>query len=195
MANKTNRNKKIIYFSFSITLFILIGCKTKVMSVFHKDKNVGFNGNFEITRENLPVNWILYTPQTVPSGDFDIKMDNKEFKDGVQSLHFVVRTCASTGGWHSPGLSKELSAKPGDTYKISFWLKNNGSEFVVKTGAVSEFDEKTEIIFKSKEQIDNWKKFEYICIIPKKMKALRFEVNVLQPGDFWIDNVNIKKEK
>ncbi len=42
-----------------------------------------------------------------------------------------------TGGWHSPGLSQEYKAIPGETYMVSFWVKNDGSEFVVRIGGVS----------------------------------------------------------
>ena len=48
-------------------------------------------------------------------------VDTSEFKDGKQSLKFAVSSRASEGGWHSPGLRKELEATSGATYRIGFW--------------------------------------------------------------------------
>lgn len=191
MRHKLIHTKKINFIILVFVTCIQIGCN-KVMSVFIEDKNTGFNGSFETIKDNFPVNWILYTPQTVPNADFDLKIDNKDFIDGKQSLHFDIRRCDAIGGWQSPGLSKETPSKSGETYKVSFWLKNNQTEFVVKAGGVSELNGKLDIIIQSKEQIDSWKKFEFTCSIPQNMNTLRLEVNVLQPGDFWIDNVNIE---
>ena len=78
------------------------------------DKAAGMNGSFEVSKSGLPVNWLFYTKKTVPSGDFDILIDTKEFKDGKQSLKFAVRACSETGGRLSPGFCKEFKAKPGD---------------------------------------------------------------------------------
>src|SRR5712692_3845801 len=109
------------------------------MSETFVDKAAGMNGSFEVTKSGLPVNWHFYTKKTVPSGDFDILIDTKEFKDGKQSLKFAVRACSGTGGRLSPGFSQEFEAKPGETYKVSFWVKNDGSEFIVRVGGVSAF--------------------------------------------------------
>jgi len=57
----------------------------------------------------------------IPSGDFDIIIDTKEFKEGKQSLKFLIRECGSVGGWHSPGFMQQFNAIGGETYKVSFW--------------------------------------------------------------------------
>jgi len=193
MKKSSNTIKVSYFFIFVFIYLFFTDCSTSKLSVCYNDKNAGFNGSFEFTQNNLPVNWILYTAQTVPKGDFDIITDTVNYIEGEKSLHFVVRKCVSNGGRYSPGLSKELPAKQGETYNISFWIKNIGSEFIVKAGGVTGFGGKLQIIVQSEEQIESWKKFESIYTIPSGMTALRFEVNLLTPGSFWIDNVIITK--
>ena len=91
------------------------------MSVLKKDPSIGFNGSFEHTHEGLPVNWQIYTSQTVPTGNFDAGADTTLAKDGHSSMLFTVRQCDSTGGWLSPGLASQIPARPGQVYRISFW--------------------------------------------------------------------------
>lgn len=161
------------------------------MSVLIEDKSKGFNGSFEHSQSQLPVNWQIYNSETVPSGDFDIILDNSTFKDGRQSLKFIVRECSNTGGWHSPGIAKEISGKPGDVYSVSFWTKNQGSEFIAQVAGVSAFKGYHQTIVKSAEENSDWKYYEYSYVIPENMKAIRFEMNVLQEGTLWIDDVKI----
>jgi uncharacterized protein (TIGR03067 family) len=163
----------------------------------------GHNGGFEVTKSGLPVTWFFYTPRTVPKGDFDIVMDTTDFKEGEQSLKFVVRKCEPTGGRLSPGFFNEFhvenhnppgpfETKPGETYKISFWAKNAGSEFVFKARGVSATKGDPGAIIRSKETFDEWRRFECTYTIPPQM-WLRLELNVVQPGTFWIDDIQIVK--
>ena len=87
---------KLKTFTVRITTLIIIiaiitlhGCTR--MSEIIEDSSAGMNGSFEYSKSGLPVNWLLYTPNTVPEGDFDIIIDTAEFKDGKQSLKFLVR--------------------------------------------------------------------------------------------------------
>ncbi len=48
-------------------------------------------------------------------------------------------------------------------------------------------------IVKSEETIDTWQQFEHIYTIAEKMNAIRFEMNILQPGTFWIDDIEIER--
>lgn len=179
-----------------ITVILLTGlaaCNTKPMSFISRDKTKGLNGSFEHSRDGIPVNWQLYTAQTVPSGDFDILLDDKDARDGKQSLKFVVRSCDTTGGRCSPGIAGELPAQPGTTYKISFWVKNDGSNFQVRAGGISAMKGFSEIIVRSEEQIAEWKQYQYCYTLPEKMTALRFELNVLRPGTFLIDDIRIEE--
>ncbi len=181
--------KTIIFRTSSIVL--LGGCNRFSETI--QDKTAGMNGSFEVTESGLPVNWLIYTPETIPTGDYDLIIDTTEYKDGGQSLKFLVRECSSTGGWHSPGLCQEYKAIPGETYRVSFWVKNDGSEFVIKIGGVSAHKGQYDTIVKSKETIDTWQQFEYTYTIPQKMNAIRFEMNILQPGTFWIDDIEIER--
>jgi hypothetical protein len=158
-----------------------------------RDANTGLNGSFETVQSGLPVNWLFYTSKTASSGDFDIALDQSEFKDGKQSLKFTVRKCSDQGGWRSPGFCQEFKAEPGETYSISFWAKNDGSKFVAKAGGVNAFEHDYQMIAATSEQIESWRRFSTNVSIAKGMRALRWELNVLQPGTFWIDDLKIEK--
>ena len=186
--------KTLIYRIRNLSLLVTIAaivplCSCTQMSKQIRDKTAGMNGSFEITKSGLPVNWLVYTPETVPTGDFDIIIDTTEYKDGKQSLKFLVRECSSVGGWHSPGFCNEYKALPGEIFRISFWVRNHGSEFIIKVGGISVSKGEYDTIVKSQETINKWQLFEYYYTIPEKMKAIRFELNVLQPGTFWIDDI------
>jgi len=75
----------------------LLGGSTQMSEEIY-DKTVGMNGSFEVTESGLPVNWLIYTPETIPTGDYDLIIDTTEYKDGRQSLKFLVRECSPTGG-------------------------------------------------------------------------------------------------
>ena len=92
-----------------ISCAFLVACSA--MSQTESDPSAGFNGGFESERSGLPVNWILYTPETVPEADFDLVVDSGDFHSGVRSLKFVVRECSGVGGWRSPGFCNEFPPK------------------------------------------------------------------------------------
>lgn len=183
--------------AMKLIIFLMIvfnGCDKifKPMSERFEDMHSGMNGGFEHAISGLPANWLLYTPKTVPEGDFEIVIDTSEYTEGRQSLKFVVRQCTPDGGWHSPGFCNEFAAQPGTTYRVSFWVKNNESTFIVRIGGISSTTGQYETIVKSDELIDSWKLFEYNYTIPEKMNSIRFELSILQPGIFWIDDVRIE---
>jgi len=185
-------------FSFKMNLLIisftaLFGCNYNQMSTLIEDSTKGFNGSFEHSQQGLPVNWQLYTNQTVPSGDFDILLDSTDYKDGKQSLQFNVRNCSATGGWHSPGIAQQMNANSGEVYKVSFWTKNNGGSFISKISGINATEGDSEVIVETNEKIEEWKYYEHIYSIPTKMNAIRFEFNALHEGIFWIDDVRIEK--
>ena len=170
---------------------LLGGCSRFSESI--RDKTAGMNGSFEVTKSGFPVNWLVYTPKTIKTGDYDLIIDTTEYKDGKQSLKFLVRECSSRGGWLSPGLAQEYKAIPGETYRVSFWAKNDGSEFVATVSGVSDKGGEDETMVRSKETMDTWQQFEKTYTIPPKMTAIRFEMNILQPGTFWIDDIKIER--
>jgi len=79
-----------------------ISCKQ--MSEKITDKSAGMNGGFEVSKNGIPVNWVMYTPKTVADAKFEIVLDKDVFKEGKQSLRFDVDKCSSIGGWNSPGI-------------------------------------------------------------------------------------------
>lgn len=171
---------------------LLFGCGSQ-MSETIQDDTAGMNGSFEIVKSGLPVNWLFFTPSTIPEGDYELIIDTSEHKDGKQSLKFLVRDCVPTGGWHSPGFKNEFDAKEGETYKVTFWVKNDGCEFVVQVGGVSAFEGENHTVVKSDEMIVEWRQFEYVYTIPENMERLHFGMNILKPGTFWIDDIRIVK--
>ena len=64
----------------------------------------------------------------------------------------------------------------------------------IRIGGVSAFDGHYETIVKSSESTSTWKRFEHDYQMPtgKKFDRIRFEMNILQPGSFWIDDVRIE---
>lgn len=175
---------------------LLVGCNQifKPMSEQVTDKHAGMNGGFEYTKSGLPVNWLMYTPKTVPDGDFDIEIDTIDFVEGKQSLKFIVRACSADGGWHSPGFCNEFPAEPGQKFMIGFWVKNKETHFLIRIGGIGLSFGQYEPIVNTDETIDTWRKFEYNYTIPEKMSAIRMEVNILKPGIFWIDGISISKD-
>lgn len=175
-------------------LLVLTGCVK--MSEKESDESAGINGGFEVTKNGLPVNWLMYTPNTVPDGEFKVIIDKNIFKEGKQSIRFDVVNCSSTGGWHSPGFTNEFSDSgqfEGEViYKLSFWIKNNGSKFRVEAGGVEPYKGEMKVLIESAEQIEDWKYLEYKINVPKE-RHLRMELNILKPGTFWIDDVQIVK--
>jgi len=162
------------------------------MSESIKLNSVNLNGGFEQVESGIPVDWLIYSPSTIPSGDYELILDRSEFKEGEQSLHFLVRDCSPTGGWHSPGISQERQAIPGETYKVSFWIKNEGCDYVVSAGGVAAKTGQVETIDSSKQTASSWKHVEQTVTIPEKYDRLRFELSIRSPGRLWIDDVKIE---
>ena len=127
-------------YALIIGLFMtLTACQQ--MSEKETDKSAGLNGGFEISKNDLPVNWLMYSPNTVPNADFEIGLDKNIFKEGKQSLRYDVKKCSSIGGWGSPGFTNEFfdtgKFEGEHIYKLSFWIKNNRTKFRVSAGGVS----------------------------------------------------------
>ncbi len=150
-------------------LLILSGCDK--MSEKETDTLAGLNGGFEVAKNGLPVNWLMYTPTTVPDAEFEVELDKDIFKEGLQSLKFDVKKCSSVGGWKSPGFTNEFSENgkfEGEgIYKLSFWLKNNGAKYQVNAGGVSPLEGDMKTLVEGEEQIDGWKFLEYEIEVPQ----------------------------
>lgn len=167
----------------------LLGCRP--LSESYTDDAVGFNGGFEVARNGLPVNWAVYSPRTIPTGDYELVVDTLDYRDGRQSLRFVVRDCSPEGGNRSPGISHERPATPGQTYRVGFWVKNDGAEYRARVGAVSATEGQYDVIVQSTDPVGTWRYYEHEVTVPPGFDRIRFEVNVLRPGVFSIDEVVI----
>lgn len=182
-------------FPLIIGLFLILSA-CQQMSEKETDKSAGLNGGFEISKNDLPVNWLMYSPNTVPNADFEIALDKNIFKEGKQSLRFDVKKCSSNGGWFSPGFTNEFfdtGKLEGECiYKLSFWIKNKGTKFRVNAGSVAPMEGEMTVLIESDEQIEDWKYLEYKINVAKD-RHLRLELNVLKPGILWIDDVQIIK--
>ena len=174
--------------------FLLTGCQQ--FSEAEIDSSAGLNGGFEILKNNLPVNWWIYSSNTVPDADFKIELDKENFVEGKQSLKFEVTKCKDLGGWLSPGFTNQFhevgSFKGKGTYKVSFWIMNKGSKFRINAGGVSPKLGEMNIVMEKDEDFMEWQLQEFNIEIPKNME-LRLELNVLKPGIFWIDDIRVEK--
>ncbi|MDI9320245.1 MAG: carbohydrate binding domain-containing protein [Phycisphaerales bacterium] len=189
--------KKASIFKGFITLIItgILGVAIWVycypMSESIENKEIGFNGSFELTKNNLPLNWLVNTVKTTGDGDFSILVDDANAKEGKQSLHFSVLKCSEKGGRFSPGIAQEIPAQAGQSYKLSFWVKNQASTFSITINGVNALEQQEGASIKSADTINEWKMYEMSYTMDTPMKRLRLIVAVLSPGNFWIDDIRV----
>lgn len=183
--------KTILFFSSLVTL-TLIACMKEFSESVH-DEKAGLNGSFEISKNQQPVNWLLYTQKTTGEGNFRLTLDKTFARSGQQSLRFDVLACSDEGGWKSPGISQEIPARAGEQYVLKAWIKNQGSEFVIRFNGVSAFEKSRGVELRSGENNSDWQNLELSVQVPENMDRLRVELNLLKPGTFWIDDIDIRK--
>jgi hypothetical protein len=198
---KTLKLKSKLNFLIILSILIMLG-SCRGMSDRIEDKSAGMNGGFEVSENGIPVNWLIYSPNTLKDADFKIVLDTVIYKEGKQSLRFDIVKCSSRGGSASPGIHSEFFTsgqyEGPATYKLSFWVKNEGSTFKIFAGGVEAMGGDSKVNSKSineihDEQISDWKLLEYHIDVPKD-RWLRMELNILKPGTFWIDDIQIEKE-
>ena len=176
-----------------ITLLSVVSLGFAKMSESIRKPSVGMNGGFEHTKSNLPVNWIVYSPSTIPTGNYELSFDTKDFKEGKQSLKFLVHECSATGGWHSPGITQEYPAQPGESYLISYWVKNDGCSYTVTAGGVDAKTSHYKTMDSSHDSSQSWRFIKHEFKLPRKYKRVRFELSIRSPGSLWIDDVKIEQ--
>lgn len=191
------KQQVIFRFIYSLWLSLILlfsGCVE--MSEQETDPAAGLNGGFEVSKNALPVNWLMFTPKTVPKADFEIELDTVVFKEGRQSLKFEVAECTSAGGWHSPGFTNEFFEAgkfEGEArYKLGLWIRNHGAKFSLTGGGVGLKEGDMNLLIESEERLEDWKYFEFQIEVGAE-NWLRLQLNILQPGTFWIDDVRIEK--
>jgi len=167
-----------------------IGCTP--ISTREKSESAGFNGSFEIEKSGRPVNWyIYYLP--IKSGDAEVSFDTTDAIEGKQSLKFVVHR---VGRRWSAGLFQVIPAESKDTYKVSFWLKNQGCKvsLLLNSEKPKEAPSANRRALSEEETgINTWRQFEYVYTVPETYNNIRFELDILKPGTLWIDDVRIEK--
>lgn len=167
-----------------------LGCVR--MSERVEDPSVGTNGGFEYSRSGLPVNWLVYSPSTIPTGSYDLLFDRTDFKEGKQSLKFLVRDSSARGGRFSPGIAQERPASPGQPYRVSFWIRSDGSSFLARIGGVGAMSGEYESVASSTGATDSWQFVDHVFTMPQRYETIRFELSVLSPGGLWVDDVQIE---
>jgi len=173
----------------ALPVIVVSGCRP--MSEVRTRADAGLNGGFEVVVDGLPANWSMYSPATIPTGDYDLVSDTVEVHEGRRSLRFDVRACSAEGGWRSPGFTREIGVKPGVTYVLGFWVRNERAEFVVRAGGVTAEEGRMETIVRTAESTEGWRRYTFRYTVPEGFDRIRFEVNVLAPGVFWIDGVTL----
>ena len=157
-----------------------------------RDRAVGLNGGFEVVRDGLPLNWLVYTPRTVRDANFRVTVDT-DAHHGERAVKFEVTRCASTGGRLSPGLAQEMAATPGATYEVTIWMKNLGADVLVRVDGVTASRRDPGPVRRTSTRHDEWVAHTLTYRVPAKMSRLRVEMNVVGPGTVWFDDVTVIK--
>ena len=175
-----------------LIVVVLNGCEQ--FSIIEKSSSAGFNGSFEIEKSQLPVNWRLHYPP-IKNGDAKISLDTTDAVEGNQSLKFMVHRVDGPG-WRSAGLFQARPARENRSYKVSFWLKNQGSKVSVlirsnkpKTSPPAS----RKVLGEQETGVNTWRRFEYVYTIPETYDNIRLDLNIVQPGTVWIDDVRIEE--
>ena len=185
----------ILYTWIGIMLTILsaMSCGYEPMSFGKPSIGAGMNGGFEKTRPDLPVNWAFYGSKAYKNQQYQILLDRNEYTEGTQSLCFDVDTIQNTRYiWKNPGLLQTYRAIPGESYRIRFTYRNNGCHFRASIGSEKSRGAHQETLKETKESTLTWKTVEYSYTVPEEYRTIRFELSILSPGQFWIDDIRIE---
>ncbi len=163
------------------------------LSKDYTDRAAGDNGSFEVAKNGLPANWLLYTQETAGSGRFTVAADEVVAHTGKRSLKIAVLQCSAEGGRFSPGLAHEYDAAPGN-YEITYWTKNSGARYKVQVTGVTAMDRRQGPVEQQFPQTTDWTKHTLHYQFPANMKRIRFELNVLSAGTLWVDDVQVIKQ-
>ena len=92
----------------------------------------------------------------------------------------------------SPGFTNELFNEGSGRFKVSFWIKNKNAEYVIELSAVGPKTGSEEITIRSNTELSEWTKIEKNIDVPDG-NWLRIQLNITQPGTFWIDEIQIER--
>lgn len=184
--------KKLSFKTSCLGLIFTTACMGQMSESYHNPK-VGFNGGFEVIQNNLPVNWLVYTQHTTKEGQFSIQSDSSVYFAGKKSLRLDIEKCSDKGGRFSPGIAQELKVNAGETYEIKARIRNQDTKFTLHASAVNAFHHGPIVDLVSLSSGNEWIEYRTSIQIPEKMESLRLELNVLSPGNLWIDDVQINR--
>lgn len=192
MKQNRSRFKSLLKVSTLSSILLFSSCMAQ-LSESETDPSAGLNGGFEMVKNGLPVNWLVYTKNTVKEGDFEIRFDDQVPKEGKQALQFDVRACSNEGGRFSPGIAQEIKAEAGAEYIIRLWMKNKDSKVTVNISGVDAFNKAQGPIIQHSEPFNDWKEYTIHYTMPKEMKRLRIEISILKPGTVYLDDIRVIK--
>ena len=181
--------KKSIRTTSLLAALVLTSTACRPMAEQVQSDFAGLNGGFEHVEDDLPVNWLVYTEETVPSGRFDVLLDTTDYKEGEQSLLFRIEECAATGGWYSPGISNQLPATPDTTYRLRCWIKSEGCDWTLSVGGVAAKTGEYDRIPSSRFEEGDWQEVRHEYTLPPEYEELRIELSITSPGRLWIDGL------
>lgn len=159
------------------------------------DKAAGYNGGFEVVKKGLPVNWLFTAESNQLYSDFEVISDSLDFREGKRSVRFSVKKCSEEGGWKSPGLANEFYGTgkfmgPGE-YRVSLWVKSKKSTARFTVSSASPGNIYSRLVWEIINATE-WKQLEYKVKLSEG-NWLRVELEILKPGEFWVDDIQISK--
>ena len=120
-------------------------------------------------------------------------------ESSVLDSHVVIRTNTKLGKGNRIFQFSSVGEDPADkkfegeeTYRLSLWIKNDGTKFNISGGGVSAFESDMITLIEDDEQISEWRLLNFEIDVQKE-KWLRMQLNILKPGTFWIDDIRIEK--
>lgn len=195
--------------SWSVALLAILSSSSCVVpGTGPHDKKVGYNGDFEIVESDLPVNWTI-SRYPIEEGDAEALVDTTDAVSGTRSLKIVVHEFVGSERW-KPFLFQVREAEAGQTYAVSFWLKNQGCKVLLEIGYEGKYHmfggpseaekqgyathPRIRAVLGIAETGDNeWRRFHYRYTLPETDSRIRFELKFLQTGTLWIDDVQIER--
>ncbi|MFA7332546.1 MAG: hypothetical protein WC326_15870 [Candidatus Delongbacteria bacterium] len=158
-------------------------------------RNVGVdhNGGFELGSPGKPINWNVYH-KGLRGKKAEMQLDREDFREGAQSLKFVVTSCGSKASGECPGVFQEVDVEPNSMYRVSYWLKNNQCRFNVNVNSIKEGAPRQGVQVLSEAGVgEEWAEYSSLCSTKDGETQIRFELNITGPGILWLDGVALQE--
>jgi hypothetical protein len=138
----------------------------------------------------------MYTPKTAKGSSFKLQMDTLQGYKGKNCIRWDVKRVSKDGGRFTPGLTKEISVKPGEKYALKFWVKSNHVTFNITLMSVSDkCSVKEETYQVSSSAVDYWEEFTLWYTVPNDYNKVRVEFSIATPGKASLDEVSFAPVK